>query len=169
MAPQIVHHRGQPGQHRGLWEFQVVAMFGQEIDPLSRAFDPERRPDLLGMDLSLALLPIRALEFVRVRHRCAFDRLHLDPSDWSFSDGSGQTFGFFLVHRCPLSQRRRERKNDAAGQTTTRFTVEATELIIAHRHLSEQSLLEGATTARWRMSRSLAVVEQSAFSAWYCP
>src|SRR5258708_1847116 len=101
----------------------------QEIDPLPRACDPERHPGLLGMDQSLALLPIRALEFVRVPHRCAFDRLHLDPSDRSFSDGSGQTFGFFLVYRCPLSQRRRERKDDAACQATTLFTFEAIELI----------------------------------------
>lgn len=144
-------------------------MFCQEIDPLPRVCDPERRPGLLGMDQSLVLLPIRALEFVRVRHWCTFDRLHLDPSDRSFSDGSGQTFGFFLVHRCPLSQRRRGRKDDNACQTTTLFTVEAIELIIAHRHLSEQSLLEGATTARWQMSRSLAVVEQSAFLCTVLP
>src|SRR5216683_4677243 len=56
----------------------------------------------------------------------------------------------------------KERKDDDACQTTPLFRVEAIELIIAHSHLNEQSLLEGATTARWRMSRSLAVVEQSA-------
>ena len=71
MHPQVA-----PGQHSDLGEFQVVAVFCQEIDPLPRAFDPERRPGLLGMEQPLALLPIRALEFVRVRHRFAFDRLH---------------------------------------------------------------------------------------------
>src|SRR5260370_25280105 len=55
----------------------------------------------------------------------------------------------------------KERKDDAAGQTTPLFRVEAIELIIAHRHLSEQSLLEGAKTASWRMSR-LVVFAQSA-------
>jgi hypothetical protein len=56
----------------------------------------------------------------------------------------------------------KERKDDDACQTTPLFRVEAIELIIAHRYRSEEALLEGATMARWRMSRSLAVVEQSA-------
>ena len=86
MAPQIVRHRGQPGQHRGLWEFQVVAMFCQEIDPLPRAGDPERRPDLLRMEQPLALLPIGALEFVRVHHRFACNRLHLVVNDPPFRE-----------------------------------------------------------------------------------
>ena len=169
MAPQIVRHRWQPGQHRGLWEFQVVAMFCQEIDPLPRACDPKRRPGPLRMDQSLALLPIRALEFVRVRHRFAFDRLHPRSK-------RPELFGWLWpdvrLLPCPsvLSfSAWKERKDDDACQTTPLFRVEAIELIIAHSYLSEQSLLEGATTARWRMSRSLAVVEQSAFLCMVLP
>ncbi len=73
-------------------------MFGQEVDPLPRASDPQGGPGLLCVQQPLAALPVGALECIRVRPGRAFNRLYLNPGDRSLSDSSGQAFGFFFVH-----------------------------------------------------------------------
>lgn len=85
-----------------LGEFQIVAMFGQQVDPLPWACDPQGRPSLLCVQEPLAALPVGTFEFIRACPGRAFNRLHLDPIDRSPSDGSGQAFCFFFVHLRPF-------------------------------------------------------------------
>jgi hypothetical protein len=75
-------------------------MSGQEIDPLPRAFDPERCPDLLGMEEPFPFLPVQAFDFVGARRGVAFEALHLDPLGRRLVDGPGQAFSFFPIYCC---------------------------------------------------------------------
>ena len=53
-------------------------MFCEEVDPLPRAFDPERCPALV-VEQPLLGLPIQACEFGGARRGVEFDPLHQDP------------------------------------------------------------------------------------------
>gem|GEM_PF-4651103 len=84
---------------RCLRKFQATTMLGQDIDPLTGAFDLQRRPRLLGMQLSLVRLLILTLHLIGVSDRIKCNSAYLDPIHMQHADCPGQTLGFVLIHR----------------------------------------------------------------------
>src|SRR5579885_2108884 len=119
-------------------------MFDEEIDPLPRAFNPKRRPALLGMEQSLPYLAVQAFQLVVSRRSVVFDTLHPNPLSRRFADGPGQALGFFLVHRrLFLAGEEAQRYSRQFSRASTFHPIQAVSTIIVHKGRGQRAYPPG--------------------------